>query len=94
MRPFGRRGRTDNAAAAQRVKAWVREACSLDDATTVMVSELRCQEPGCPPLETFVAILEPGKDRRELRLHKALAEVGPDDVAALTRSYEGDRPDR
>lgn len=33
------------------VKRWVRELFIVSDDATVMVTELRCSEPGCPPLE-------------------------------------------
>ena len=45
------------AAAASRVRRWVEEALGIDETTIVMVTELACHEPGCPPLETVVAVL-------------------------------------
>jgi hypothetical protein len=39
------------------VKRWVRELFMPSDEATVMVTELHCSEPGCPPLETVIATL-------------------------------------
>jgi hypothetical protein len=40
----------------------------------VMVTELRCSEPGCPPIETVIAILSKGANRQH-KLHKRIEEV-------------------
>jgi len=50
---------------SDRIKSWVRETWSLSGEVTVMVTELECREPGCPPIETVIALLEgPGKTRQ------------------------------
>lgn len=65
------------------VKGWVRERFGLGEETPVMVTELRCTEPGCPPVETAIAILEAPGDRRRYKIHKPVSEVVPEDVAGL-----------
>ena len=40
----------------RQVKQWVRELLVDGDAVTVMVGELECAEPGCPPRETVIAL--------------------------------------
>ncbi len=55
-----------------------------DDPRSVMVTELACTEPGCPPLVTVVALLGPG-DQTQHKIHKPLAEVTEADVAAAVR---------
>lgn len=80
-------GRSKNAGQAAAVKAWVRGCLAQPDEVTVMVTELTCTEPGCPPLETVIALLREGSPTVQYKLHKAMAEVTPDDVAtALGRS--------
>jgi hypothetical protein len=44
------------------LKQWVREELDLPEDTTVVVSELTCTEPGCPPLETVVSVFPEGMD--------------------------------
>ena len=69
-----------------RVKAWVADAMPLLPGSTVMVTELTCREPGCPPLETVIAVLG-GKIPRKETLHKALAQVTAEDVRAITARW-------
>ena len=68
----------------QQVKAWVREALHVGDDTTLMVTELRCTEPGCPPVETVIALMETTQSGRQYKVHKPLSDITPDDVAQLT----------
>jgi len=66
-----------------RVKAWVREFGGLSDEVSMLVTELRCTEPGCPPLETVIAVLDqPGKPR-QFKIHKAMSDVSSLDVQVL-----------
>ncbi len=62
-------------AAVSQLKAWVVSACRLGEDVTVMVSELRCREPGCPPLETVVAVMPGPGLRWQHTFHKAAADV-------------------
>jgi len=64
------------------IKRWVRHLFSLSDEEMVMVTELRCSEPGCPPLETVIAILSENGNRRH-KLHESIEEVAEDDVRSL-----------
>lgn len=76
-------GGRENAGRTKQIKRWVRELWSLSDATTVMVSELQCAEPGCPPRETIIAVFEAGGVSHQSRLHKAIVEVSEKDIRAL-----------
>ncbi|MEM9135475.1 MAG: hypothetical protein AAF962_26460 [Actinomycetota bacterium] len=70
--------------AVARVRAWVRGEID-DDETTVLVTELACTEPGCPPLETVIGLL--GADGQvQHKLHKPLAEVTQADVEGALRA--------
>jgi hypothetical protein len=69
-----------------RIQSWVRNRLSLDEDTVVTVSELRCSEPGCPPLETLIAVLDgPGK-RRQVKFHKPAAEIALADIESAVWS--------
>jgi hypothetical protein len=65
------------------VKTWVRELLALSPDTTVMVTELRCSEPGCPPKETVIAVLRGPGDTRQRKAPRAVSELTRDDVAKL-----------
>jgi hypothetical protein len=47
---------------------------------TILVSELCCTEPGCPPVETVVAHLRAGAAPRRVKVHKPVVEVSEDDL--------------
>lgn len=87
---FGGRQGVDPARSS-RVKAWVAAAFALPEGTAVMVTELTCTEPGCPPVETVVAILEAGATRR-FKVHRPLAEVTEADIHALPLERSHDHP--
>ena len=61
-----------------RVKALVDDLVGTED-VTVFVTELACIEPGCPPIETVIALL--GADGNvQYKIHKPAADVSIDDV--------------
>ena len=62
------------------IQTWVRNRLQLGEDTVVMVSELQCSEPGCPPLETMVAVLDGPGQRRRFKFHKSIAEITADDI--------------
>jgi len=70
----------DRSAAFGRVRSWTRERFSLTDESTVLVSEMACALPGCPPLETHVMFVPPGGKRHHFKVFKPVGEVLADDV--------------
>ena len=66
----------------ERVRTWTREHFKLADDETIMVSELPCSDPGCPPVETHVVFWTQA-GRRQFKVFKPLAEVIPDDLLGL-----------
>lgn len=56
------------------IKQWTREILRLDDAAVITVSELACADPGCPLLETVIAVFEEGCTRK-WKLHRPKAAV-------------------
>jgi hypothetical protein len=65
------------------IKQWVGDTFGLDAQTTILVTELHCSEPGCPPLETVIALLRPHMPAQQYKLHKAITDITAADVAAL-----------
>lgn len=65
-----------------KVKAWARDALGLADDTVVMVSEVACTEPGCPPLETVVSVFPDGDESFLFKVRKPVAEVEEMDLLA------------
>jgi nitrate reductase delta subunit len=62
------------------VQDWTRERFSLPDGASVMVTELECRRPCCPPVETVVAFWLDGDQRRHFRVLKPTAEIVAGDL--------------
>jgi len=73
------RSSPERAAKVRTIKDWAREALSLPEEGVVMATELRCTEPGCPPLETVVAVMGDGESR-QFKIHKGIEDVTYEDV--------------
>jgi hypothetical protein len=67
---------------------WVGEELDLPEDTTVVVSELTCTEPGCPPLETVVSVFPEGMDSLLVKMAKPVADVGRADLVAALAGGE------
>lgn len=65
------------------VKQWVTARFAVPDDATVMVTELRCTEPGCPPLETVIAVLAADGTRQQWKLHHAANAITEAEIVAL-----------
>jgi hypothetical protein len=69
----------DQERSTERVRAWTRARFALGDDETVMVSELACRVPGCPPIETHVAFWT-AAGRHHFKIFKPLIEASEDDL--------------
>jgi hypothetical protein len=68
------------AAAFERVEAWTRGRFRLAPQTVVLVSELACNLPGCPPLETVIAFWTGDAQRHHCKVFKPVQQVLDDDL--------------
>jgi nitrate reductase delta subunit len=66
--------------ALERVKAWSRESLALAAGDTILVAEMVCGRPDCPPLETVVTFWLAGAERHMFKVFKPVAEVAFDDL--------------
>jgi nitrate reductase delta subunit len=69
-------------AALARVEAEVRARFRLPEETSVLVTELLCALPGCPPLETVIAWWGVGQDpqRHHYKVFKPVQQVSDADL--------------
>jgi hypothetical protein len=67
-------------AALERVKEWTRARFKLPEDAGIMVAEVVCQLPGCPPLETAVAFWTADGTRYHFKLMKPVEEVTEDNL--------------
>ncbi|MDH6574446.1 hypothetical protein [Kitasatospora sp. MAP5-34] len=68
------------------LKKHVREQFDLAEDDTVLLSQLDCTEPGCPPVETVVAVLPASGGTRRWTLHHPIDEITPE---LLTQTLAG-----
>ncbi|MEO0397318.1 MAG: hypothetical protein AAF243_15215 [Cyanobacteria bacterium P01_A01_bin.137] len=62
----------------QQLKVWVYETLSLDESVTVSISQLTCTEPGCPPLETVIAVMT--QPPKTYKIHQPAVEITQDNL--------------
>jgi hypothetical protein len=66
--------------ALDRIKDWTRARFKLPEDAAVMVTEVACGLPGCPPLETVVAFWTGTDTRHHFKVFKPVEDVVPDDL--------------
>lgn len=59
----------------------VRDTLALPEDTAVTVSQLTCREPGCPPVETVIAVLD--STGRRWTIHRPLTDIDDTLVTGL-----------
>jgi nitrate reductase delta subunit len=70
-------------AAMESIQAWTRRRFRLGPEAAVLVSEVVCARPLCPPLETVVAFWTNDEKRHQFRLAKPLLDIAYDDIGWL-----------
>jgi hypothetical protein len=70
-------------AVIQQVKTWVYEALALPRETPISVSQLQCHEPGCPPIETVIAVMS--QPPQTYKIHAAIADLN---AATITQALQ------
>jgi hypothetical protein len=83
-------GKKDRSLQGQ-IKEWVRAHFALAADATVLVTELFCDQPGCAPVETLVAILEPA-GRRQFKMPRPMKEVIREDIRHMIPNPDGHGP--
>lgn len=78
--PFNR---SSSANASRTIKGWVSSALRLSEDHTLLVTELKCTEPDCPPIETVVAVLGPGGQQHQAKVHLAINEITREEALKL-----------
>lgn len=66
-------------AALDRVREWVRARFALGEDTAILVAEVACAVPGCPPIETVIAFWSEER-RHHFKVFKPVATVVEDDL--------------
>jgi nitrate reductase delta subunit len=67
-------------AAVDRLTDWTRRRFKLAEDAVILVSEVSCTAPGCPPIETVVAFWTEDAQRHHFKLFKRVTEVAESDL--------------
>ena len=67
----------------RKIKEALSENLSIQNESTITVTELTCLEKGCPPVETLVALLKAGSDPLQHKIYKPVAEFKADDLTEI-----------
>ncbi|MGH6784447.1 MAG: hypothetical protein ACREBP_07465 [Sphingomicrobium sp.] len=62
------------------MREWTRERFKLADGAAILVAEIACTVPGCPPIDTVVAFWTEGDKRHQFKIFKPVEDVVPDDL--------------
>ncbi|MBE9139881.1 hypothetical protein IQ254_22240 [Nodosilinea sp. LEGE 07088] len=57
----------------QQIKAWTQELLDLPAEVPISISQLQCHEPGCPPMETVIAVMS--QPPQTFKIHAAAGDV-------------------
>lgn len=68
----------------QQIKQWFYECLSLSEDIPISVSQLRCHEPDCPPVETVISVMT--QPIQVYKIHRSAAEVDYDAILAVLPS--------
>ena len=62
----------------KQLKSWVYQTLTLDESIPVSISQLTCTEPGCPPLETVIAVMT--QPPQTYKIHRPATEIAESDL--------------
>jgi len=73
--------------ARERIREGVQRLLGLEEEVPILVTELACQEEGCPPIETVIAILTTPGQPRQFKIHRPMVDLTHEDLeTALAKS--------
>lgn len=78
MNLFSQPQPTVDPAQIQQIKTWVRSHLHLSDEIPLSISQLRCTEPGCPPIETVISVMT--QPIQTYKIHQAAADLTEADI--------------
>ncbi|NJN30934.1 MAG: hypothetical protein HC824_11290 [Synechococcales cyanobacterium RM1_1_8] len=86
MNPFSSQPPKADPAQVEQLKSWLSELLHIEKEVVISISQLQCHESHCPPIETAITVMtEPS---RQFKIHKAVAEIEPADLAQSFQKRE------
>ncbi len=63
----------------QQLKTWTQEILTLPTDVPISISQLQCHEPGCPPVETVIAVMS--QPIQTFKIHGAADDIDREALA-------------
>lgn len=73
---------TANTKLHQLIRSWVKDKFALEESFDLTVSEIKCADPGCPDIDTYITIEQEGTSRK-FRIAKPLVYVRKWDIEGM-----------
>jgi hypothetical protein len=87
MNLFKQQRPTASPEAIQRLKAWSYAALNLSPDVPISISQLQCHEPGCPPIETVIAVMT--QPTQTYKIHAAAGDITQTQVVEALQAGDG-----
>lgn len=78
MNLFNQKRPTTQPEHIRQLKTWTQDVLNLPDDVPISISQLQCHEPGCPPIETVIAVMT--QPPQSFKIHRAAGEITYADV--------------
>ncbi len=78
MNLFKRQRPTAHPETIQQLKIWVYEALAMSTDVPISISQLQCHEPGCPPIETVIAVMT--QPSQTYKIHAAAGDISQEQL--------------
>ncbi|HEY9709498.1 MAG TPA: hypothetical protein V6D48_14940 [Oculatellaceae cyanobacterium] len=83
MNLFSQQTPSKNQEKIRQIKTWIYELLEIDSEISISISQLRCIEPGCPPIETIIAVMT--SPVQKYTIHKSITELEHTDISEAVR---------
>ena len=77
---------TANIRLHQLIRTWVKDKFALEEPLELLVSEIKCTDPGCPDIDTYITVIKDDQSRK-FRIAKPLVYVRKWDIDGMREVY-------
>ncbi|HAA30742.1 MAG TPA: hypothetical protein DCE56_27445 [Cyanobacteria bacterium UBA8553] len=81
MNLFSQQTSSKNPEKIRQIKTWIYELLEIDSEISISISQLCCTEPGCPPIETVIAVMT--SPIQQYKIHKPMTELEHTDISEV-----------
>lgn len=85
---FNQVKRSNSSNETRQLKDWIREFTAIPEDFAILVTELKCTEPGCPPLETVIALLGLGAAKYQQKIHLPINQISEAEAKSLSAKLQ------